>query len=133
MGPGERRDPTEKMDTIQWTLVAANQYPPITSIPSTSDNLGPGTPDIGLVERDNFGSEKKSSYNIVMMLPFLSNQFDPIADQFSNISKWTLNYYGGTQMALNQLEKEGQSLKVKCWTPKEMKVKSISCCKIIWP
>lgn len=104
--------PTEKMDTIQWSLVAANQYPPITSIPLSSDNLIPGSPDVGIVERDNFGSEKKSSYNVVMMLPFLSNQFDPIADQFSNISKWTLNYYGGTQMALNQLEQEGLSLKV---------------------
>ncbi len=104
--------PTEKMDTVQWTLIAANQYPPITSIPSNSGGISSGTPDIGIVERDNFGSEKKSSYNVVLMLPFLANQFDPIADQFSNISKWTLNYYGGTQMALKQLEKEGLSLKV---------------------
>lgn len=104
--------PTEKMDTIQWTLVAAEQYPPITSIPLSGSDISSGNPNIGLIDRDNFGSERKSSYNVVLMLPFLANQFDAISDQFSNISKWTLNYYGGTQMALKKLEQEGLNLKI---------------------
>lgn len=105
--------PTERMDTIRWQLIAADKYPPIVSIPSNSTGISTGgNPNIGILERDSYGSVKKSGYNVVLMLPFLANQFDAITDSFSNISKWTLNYYGGTRMALKQLEKEGMNLKI---------------------
>ncbi len=104
--------PTEKMDTVRWTMLSADQYSPINSIATSPIDISTGNPSSGIIERDNFGSVKKSSYNVVLMLPFLTNQFDPISDQFSNISKWTLNYYGGTKMALKKLENEGISLKV---------------------
>lgn len=104
--------PTEKMDTIRWTMIPADKYPPITSIPTTSTGIPEGNPNVGIVERDNFGSIKKSNYNVVLMLPFLANNFDANSKQFSNISEWTLNYYGGTKMALKKLENEGMNLKI---------------------
>ncbi len=104
--------PTERMDTISWTMISADNYPPIVSIPTSTGISNGGNPNIGIVERDNFGSVKKSGYNVVLILPFMANQFDAITDQFSNISKWTLNYYGGTRMALKKLENEGLNLKI---------------------
>lgn len=106
--------PTEKMDTIQWRLVPEALFTPIVSVPNAT--VGINGNNIGgietVVSKDNYGSQIKSSYDISVLLPFVADRFDPFAPQFPRISKWALNYYSGTKMALKRLEDEGLKLNV---------------------
>ena len=64
-----------------------------------------------LIERGDYGTEYYTSYNVVLMLPFLGNRFNPDAPKIYDNSYWALNYYGGVKMALDELE-DRQDLKI---------------------
>ena len=101
-----REAPTEKLDTIVWKDISEEQYPPII----TDTRLNEEGELIGVNE---YGSEFLQSYDVALVLPFLGNRFDSDRPAITQgISKWALNFYGGVQMALNELEEEGVKLNV---------------------
>lgn len=102
---------TEKMDTIFWNTIPEEQFSPIVSVATSGGGIVDGNEE-ATISVDEFGSEIKPSYNVVMMLPFLTNQYDPLSAQFNSLSKWSLDYLCGAKMALKKLEAEEVDLKV---------------------
>ncbi len=107
--------PTEKMDTIRWQELPESQYPPITTAgvaPPTRTGSGTnpntGTPLGGGVE----GGQLLSSYNVGILLPFLTNQYNDQTRVIPANSEWALQFYGGVQMAYDELKKKGVNLNV---------------------
>ena len=89
------------MDTITWTEPAEDITPPI-----TSDGLGSGSnaaPGVGI---------KKESYNVAILLPFMTNNFDELSSSINQKSKLAINLYGGMQLAFDELSGEGIKLNV---------------------
>lgn len=94
--------PKEKMDTIRWTNISETQMPPITSeglnVPLPSD----------ISDRAGTG---RGTFDMVLMLPFLSNRLEERNGEIkNNVSRWSVNFYAGMQMALDQLDRDGLSL-----------------------
>lgn len=100
----------EKMDTIKWRDVPTDSLPPIRSETAFVQESGPGVAE--LIGRGDFGSEFYSSYNVALILPFLSDRFNAASEDMPENSSWALNFYGGLRMALDQLSEEGVKLKV---------------------
>ena len=99
--------PTEPMDTVRWKEIPENISPPITSTGTYS-----GT-DPGPIEKNNqYGSEFFSTYNVVVLLPFLTDRFNSQSGEIDPNSNWAIHFYGGLKMALNELSGEGVSLNV---------------------
>ena len=98
--------PSETMDTIRWK--DASGRPPI-----GSDGLLEGGGN--LVRREGmgqFGSEFLSSYNVAVMLPFVTNRFQEDSDRIDPVSDWALHFYSGVRMALDELGDKGIKLNV---------------------
>lgn len=97
---------TTKMDTVEWVNLPPNKFPPITSegeftdIPTTVETGGTNT-----------GSILKGSYDIAMMLPF--NAQYGADKKIDKRSKWAVNFYSGSRMALDALREEGVNLRVE--------------------
>lgn len=100
--------PVEKIDTVVWKDVPPSSYPPIVSDGSNKIDVN-STEVIGV---DDIGSEKLSSYNVAMMLPFLSQRFSATDTEIYDNSLWAIQYYAGAKMALDKLEEEGIKLNV---------------------
>jgi hypothetical protein len=96
--------PTETMDTIKWKLIPRDSIPPIESGNGMAQEEQTVGNPIELIERGDYGTEYYTSYNVVLMLPFLGPRFNPDAPQIYDNSYWALNYYGGVKMALDELE-----------------------------
>jgi hypothetical protein len=104
--------PVESMDTIKWEEIPIDSIPPIESgTEMRKEEEEAGNPS-ELVERGDYGTEFYTSYNVVVMLPFLSQRFNPNSSEIYNNSLWALNYYGGLEMALDELGGEGVKLNV---------------------
>lgn len=101
--------PTETLDTIEWTLLSKLDYPPIFS---TAPVAAGGETPVKRIRIDQYGSEILSSYNVSLLLPFMTQSFTPDATVFSESSNWALQYYCGTKIALENLEEQGVSLKL---------------------
>ncbi|MEM1318830.1 MAG: ABC transporter substrate-binding protein [Bacteroidota bacterium] len=97
---------TQEVDTVRWTVSTPEEYPPITS--GTSGN--PGTNDPVVVAP---GGEKLFSYNVAVLMPFLTNRFDPFNNRISDKSDLALSFYSGVKMAFDELSNEGVRLNVK--------------------
>ncbi len=54
----------------------------------------------------------KPDYNVVLALPFLKNRFNNTGKGLMSISRWSLNFYAGAKMALQELNREKIKLKV---------------------
>jgi hypothetical protein len=104
--------PTEPMDTIVWKEIPASEEPPIfsTGAAVVTEPIGsnPVTP-IGVGPE---GSQMLSAYNVAVLLPFLTDRFDPASETMPENSEWALQFYGGMQMAFDDLASEGVSLNV---------------------
>lgn len=98
---------TTKLDTVAWVDLPPNKFPPITSdeeftdIPTTGNN---GNTDVT-------GSILKGAYDVTMMLPF--NAQYGAESKIDKRSKWAVNFYAGSQMALDVLRQEGVNLQVE--------------------
>ncbi|MEL7118945.1 MAG: ABC transporter substrate-binding protein [Bacteroidota bacterium] len=104
--------PTEQLDTVRWRILTEAQFAPILSqdLPPIPINpIGAG----GGASTDQFGSQIKNSYQISLMMPFLSSRFDPISTDFGKVPSWSIHYYSGVKLALEQLQLENISLKLK--------------------
>ncbi len=102
----------EKMDTIIWKDIPTSTYPPITSAVSEMPNDLPG--EVVSVDR-NTGSEFFSSYNVAILLPFLTDKMNLSSGSNSTLpenSAWALNFYSGARLALDVLNDEGVNLNV---------------------
>ena len=80
----------------------------------TAENLvdKAGPPDEG-----NY-TEILSSYNVVLMLPFLTDRFEPAKGNFNSITKWSLNFYAGAKMALDELRRQNLGLQFSVFDTK---------------
>lgn len=100
---------TEKMDTIVWQEVSSATYPPITSSTIPAET---GRPSEIINLDKNTGSEFFSSYNVAVILPFLTDKFNPASSQIPDNASWALQFYGGLKIALDVLNDEGVNLNV---------------------
>lgn len=100
--------PLEKMDTIAWKEITEDDYPPITDDGEHAINVNP----VDVLNVDEIGSEKLSSYNVTLMLPFLTNRFNSGTGELYENSLWAVNFYGGAKMALEKLNAEGVQLNI---------------------
>ncbi len=103
--------PEEGMDTRQWKLVDEKIRPPITSQGTVS-----GVPaDEGsylLETGEEYGSEKFTRYNVALLLPFVADRSVNTSGGIFEGSLWALHFYGGAQIALNELSQMGIKLNV---------------------
>lgn len=94
----------ERMDTTIWRDVT--DAPVITSDGVYVDEGG--APD----GTGAFGTAYYSTYNVSVMLPFVTNRFSMTSPKLPDNSDWAVHFYAGMQMALDILEQEGVSLNV---------------------
>jgi hypothetical protein len=99
---------TEKMDTVAWREIPTTDDPPITA---TGDSPVSGNPS-NVIDVTDFGSQLLNSYNVSIVLPFLKDRFNALDAGIHNNSLWAINYYAGTQMALEVLANEGVNMKI---------------------
>lgn len=104
--------PVESMDTIRWKEVPYDSVPPIRSAQSLveEENVKGNKPE--RTGRGEFGTEFYSAYNVALILPFLSDNYDPKSGVIPENSSWALQFYGGVRMAFDELEEEGIKLNV---------------------
>ncbi|MCB0632678.1 MAG: ABC transporter substrate-binding protein [Saprospiraceae bacterium] len=99
---------TEKMDTVAWREIPTSDDPPITA---TGESPVSGSAS-NVIDVTDFGSQLLNIYNVSVVLPFLTDRFSPLDAGIYPNSLWALNYYAGTQMALEVLDNEGVKLNV---------------------
>ncbi len=92
-----------KVDTVAWTDMSEERFPPITTDskpPANNNNTGgttgptPGAP---------------GTYDISMLLPFLSQRSSGSID---DNSLWGIHFYAGAKLAYKDLEKDGAKLNI---------------------
>lgn len=99
---------TEKMDTVAWREVPTSDDPPITA---SGDSPFTGNTS-NVIDRTDFGSELLNVYNVSVVLPFMTDRFNALDATMYPSSLWAVNYWAGTQMALDLLNSEGINLNV---------------------
>lgn len=99
---------TEKMDTVAWQEIPTTDDPPITA---TGDSPVSGSAS-NVIDVTDFGSQLLNFYNVSVVLPFLTNRFNALDVGIYNNSLWAINYYAGTQMALEVLANEGVNMNI---------------------
>jgi Periplasmic binding protein len=87
------------MDTIAWTDPGKDVPPPIKD-KNNSGNNQPGTGD------------KKDSYKVAVLLPFMTNTFQELDASINSKSDLAIQLYGGMQMAFEELSAQGIQLDV---------------------
>lgn len=106
-----RNAPSGSMDTVRWKDIPSTVEPPIYS---TSAPVAPG-PTVNPVRPIGVGegnSQLLSSYNVAMVLPFLSDRFTGDKSAIPANSEWALQFYNGARMAFDDLSAGGVSLNV---------------------
>lgn len=114
-----------KSDTIYWRKNPPTDAPPIKSdgqnTGGNTDNFPPNNNTGNPTDNGNNSpsgndtmtpSVMKSSYEVAMMLPFVTNQFTLTDSRIYPKSEWALQYYAGAKIALDQLRGEGISLNI---------------------
>ena len=118
------------MDTINWRKNPSSDAPPIMTNgqnnggtsgnnPNTGDNTNPDNNGNGSSNPGgqtntpvDYPTTMKSSYNVAMMLPFVTNKFNSFDSEIYAKSEWAIQYYGGAQIALDRLKSEGINLNI---------------------
>lgn len=122
-----RNIPTE-LDTVTWKRNPSSDAPPIksdneennngdTSGTGNNPNLDGGSTNTGgntsvNTEQNVPVSTFKSSYEVAVMLPFVTNRFSSLDNSIYSKSEWALQYYGGMKMAMDNLRSEGINLNI---------------------
>lgn len=99
---------TAKMDTVRWKDTPINPDQMITSAGAFVD-VGDR---ISVLRENASGSKFLSAYNVSVILPFMSQRFDPNSVEVNRSSLVALNFYSGMRMALDELDSEGIKLNV---------------------
>jgi hypothetical protein len=100
---------TAKMDTVRWKDTPLNPDQIITSEGAFVE-VGDR---ISVLGENEIGSKFLSAYNVSIILPFMSQDFDPNSVDVNRRSLMALNYYSGVRMALDELDSEGIKLNVR--------------------
>ncbi|RMF26561.1 MAG: amino acid ABC transporter substrate-binding protein, partial [Bacteroidetes bacterium] len=107
---------TEPLDTVQWLDLSPEQFPPIRSDASFAEiGESGGEPGQNPVTGVTPGGEKKTSYRMAVLLPFLANRFRPSDLRINENSHWALHFHGGMLLAFEVLKSEGLNLDVKVY------------------
>lgn len=99
---------TERMDTMVWREIPTTDDPPITSTGEVPVVTSPSNV-LGVTE---FGSQLLSTYNVSLVLPFLTDRFSEFDASIYANSLWAINFYAGVKMALDVLADEQVNLDV---------------------
>ena len=99
----------EKMDTIIWKVAPPERFKPITSDGQMVDVGDP---------QDNNNTTSTGNQRMALLLPFFANQNNSMNTSINENSVWALQYYGGAQLAMEQLETEGANLTVQVYDSK---------------
>lgn len=99
----------QKIDTVKWTEVTEEEAPPII-------NETPSAP----------GLDKKSQYNISLLMPLDANKLSTSSDPSSalNDNKF-INFYAGAMLAFEILESEGVSLNINVYDNKSQNIDNL--------
>ena len=111
--------PTDRMDTVRWTVLPEDRTPPIVEDGSATYTPPPGTnPRPGAGDNGNgtavaqtgttaAGSRLLSAYNVEFALPFLTDRYLGSEDKVDGNSVWALHFYSGAKMALDEMRNAG--------------------------
>ena len=99
------REVSGKLDTVKWTDLSEDRYPPITTNSPMSGNKpsGGGTQPGGT-------SSTSGTYNVALMLPFLTQTSS--AGSIDDNAKLAIQFYGGVQLAYDNLRSSGVRLNI---------------------
>lgn len=106
-----RNAPSGSMDTVRWKEIPSTVEPPIYS---TSAPVAPG-PSVNPVRPIGVGegnSQLLSSYNVAVVLPFLTDRFTGDKSSIPANSEWALQFYNGMRMAFDDLSAQNIPLNV---------------------
>jgi len=121
--------PTEKMDTIRWRNVPVDPEQIIRSSEESfivdEPGAGPARELGSEIIAPNVETKFLSSYNVTMMLPFLSDRFSPASEKLPANSDWALHFYSGAKMALEDLESEDISMTVSVIDGRETSMSAV--------
>lgn len=102
------REVSGKVDTVKWKDLSEEKYPPITTGNVPSSGQKPGNKEEG--NNGNAGNNSKNTYNVSLLLPFLTNTGSTGAVDANQL--WAVHFYGGAKLAYDDLEREGVKLNV---------------------
>ncbi|MEM9885518.1 MAG: ABC transporter substrate-binding protein [Bacteroidota bacterium] len=106
----------EAMDTIRWRDISTREYPPITTEGLVSDNSNGGRGQV--IEEGEFGTQLLTSYNVSLLLPFLTDRFDGSENNLNLQSRWAVQFYTGAKIAVEKLDEERTNLKISVYDTK---------------
>ncbi len=101
---------TEEMVTIDWEEVPTSEYEPIGSERTTPIDDGPIDDGTDTTGEENI--DLRERYDVALLLPFLTNRFNSADEDINKNSKWAIQFYAGSRLALSKLEEEGVNLNV---------------------
>lgn len=100
---------TQQIDTVVWTEVSEDVSPPII-------NETPSAP----------GLDKKSQYNVSLLMPLDANKLNSSAGQNSELNdNKFINFYAGAMLAFETLEQEGINLSVNVFDTKSQNLDNL--------
>jgi len=109
-----QQDARNEVDTIAW-VEDTSAPDPILSDEIEKDNSSKDIVDDGMSVPN---SEKLDSYNISVLFPFYSDAYNPENDRSRKKSQRAVQLYGGMQLAISKLEKEGVSMNISVYDTK---------------
>lgn len=99
------REVNGPVDTIEWTTLPTDRFPPITSDASWT---GPGNNNTGGNDSGN-NTSSGAKHSVAVVLPFLANRPGTTID---DNSLWAVGFYAGAKLAFENLASQGISLDV---------------------
>lgn len=110
-----------KVDTVRWTDVSEDKYPPHkkTDSPMNGGTTGGGTkPNTGGTTGGNTGgtSTGTGKGNVTILLPFMANT---AGSGVPESSQWAVSFYAGAKLAYDDLEEDGVKFTVNVMDSEE--------------
>jgi ABC-type branched-subunit amino acid transport system substrate-binding protein len=102
------RTATGKMDTVKWTSLPEDRFPPVTT-PAKFPNGGAKEPAPG---GKPLAKPSGKAFDVRMMLPFLTQRNTAAATDIDPESRWGIQFYAGAKLAYQALEAAGTSLNI---------------------
>ncbi len=93
------REVSGPMDTLKWTQLPPEAYPPILSTPEVRRRAGQSLPE---------DTEVKDRYRVALLLPFMTHRNNPEQIKIYKHSYWALHFYAGAQLAVEDLQQTEQ-------------------------
>jgi ABC-type branched-subunit amino acid transport system substrate-binding protein len=103
------RQVSGKVDTVRWTVLPSDKFPPITTTTKFTNKSNPVSPNRPYAPAEKM-AQTGGLYEVFMLLPFYSQRDD--LSQMEPETRWGIQFYSGAQMAYEQLEQDGIRLNV---------------------